>query len=430
MMIMQPSLTEILYSASGSMYIEGLQLPLRLNRNETIDAFEARMSEENRDLFFSKNIKTLREWAKQKRRVQERESETLRWNLQRRRVTRAILSDDRIDFSALTPAPQGIDLFRTSNKEDWIYAHAHHQYDLGHETLSIVATADGFWQYADEFAANRIRDALQSDGILCSIMPERSTWTSSLESKLKHKLSELNFHVDTARYKSECVNIMRFWSQKRGLEYRLVAARRRAEQTSCTQTTTTSRPNRVLVLNLDRRPDRLESFLKSAEPHFLNIDRVSAVDGKLLNIRAPRVQDLFVTPRKEENNNTWRSVYGTMKDVGGLGAMGCAASHLRVWSDMASRDNLEDTDYWFVFEDDARLISTFQTEWKHVQNVVSNFDSNWGLIYFGFADFRDVYGDVWLSHGPHDVPKVVKLSDRPRSTGGGTFGYAVRFFFL
>ena len=152
---------------------------------------------ENVDLFSSQKLQNmirLRDWAKQKRRVHQRESETFRWNLQRESATRALLADDRVDFSVLTPAPQGIDRFRMYNDddvEDWIYAHAHHQYDLGTSTLSMIGTAEGFWQYAEKRnikdSAKRIRDALQKDGVLCSIMPRSSSWTSRLESELKRR---------------------------------------------------------------------------------------------------------------------------------------------------------------------------------------------------------------------------------------------------
>ena len=144
-----------LSSSSGSMYVKGLQLPLRLRREETIDDFAERVWTENIDLFSSQESQTiirLRDWAKQKRRVHQRESETFRWNLQRESAKRALLADDRVDVSVLTPAPQGIDRFRIYNDggfEDWLYAHAHHQYDLGTDTLSMIGTAEGFWQFGE-----------------------------------------------------------------------------------------------------------------------------------------------------------------------------------------------------------------------------------------------------------------------------------------
>ena len=51
--------------------------------------------------------------------------------------------------------------------------------------------------------------------------------------------------------------------------------------------TKSSRTESCGLLNLDRRPDRLESFLKSAKRAQLrDVERISAVDGTLLNVES------------------------------------------------------------------------------------------------------------------------------------------------
>jgi len=91
---------------------------------------------------------------------------------------------------------------------------------------------------------------------------------------------------------------------------------------------------RAVVINLDRRPDRLQEFLVAtiglqSSALWDRIERVPAIDGQL-----------------SPHPGNWR---------GGLGAWGCRQSHLRVLED-ALRDGVETLT---VFEDDCVFMADF-----------------------------------------------------------------------
>lgn len=90
---------------------------------------------------------------------------------------------------------------------------------------------------------------------------------------------------------------------------------------------------RIYVINLDRRPDRWNMANKTLRrAGFTNIERISAVDGKLID--SQQLQKL-VTP----------SVYKTLgkarkhhEDLGSVGAIGCYLSHYKAWNHIIEKN--------------------------------------------------------------------------------------------
>lgn len=83
---------------------------------------------------------------------------------------------------------------------------------------------------------------------------------------------------------------------------------------------------KVLVINLDRRPDRWASAQKTLrKAGFKNIIRVPAVDGKLID--TDQLKQL-VDPSVCEKLGKIRKKH---EDLGSLGAIGCYLSHYKCW---------------------------------------------------------------------------------------------------
>ena len=129
--------------------------------------------------------------------------------------------------------------------------------------------------------------------------------------------------------------------------------------------------DQIWLINLDRRPDRLEGFMRRHPEMSGRINRFSAYDGKNLQL-TPAFARLFLP-----NNFEWHKP-----------TMGCAMSHLALWYKLASEAE-ENTSY-LILEDDAML----EPSW--VSAVEKAFYSgavppDWDIIYLGgiLPKYRD-----------------------------------------
>ena len=103
---------------------------------------------------------------------------------------------------------------------------------------------------------------------------------------------------------------------------------------------------KCLVINLDRRPDRYEDFCQSCPFDSSIVERVSGVDGKLIDISRATSLPLEA-PYKDYNINA--------------GAIGCFLSHRKTW-EIISNEVSSDSDFSIVFEDDITFCDNFQVE--------------------------------------------------------------------
>ena len=115
------------------------------------------------------------------------------------------------------------------------------------------------------------------------------------------------------------------------------------------------------VINLDRRQDRLKSFVEH-HPYFKGkVRRHKAVDGRSLELSTNLV-GLFGV-----NDFFWKKA-----------VMGCALSHLKLWA-MLLCDS-EEIQSYLIMEDDARL----EPGWKDVwSQMYSKLPEDWECIYLG-----------------------------------------------
>lgn len=117
------------------------------------------------------------------------------------------------------------------------------------------------------------------------------------------------------------------------------------------------------VINLDRRADRLASFMKANPDIAERVHRVSAFEGAKLKL-GPKVARLFAP-----HDFKWK------KPV-----MGCALSHLEVWMKLANeRPGINS---YLILEDDARLQPGWRDKWEKIQ-AHDCMPEGWDVMYLG-----------------------------------------------
>ena len=99
----------------------------------------------------------------------------------------------------------------------------------------------------------------------------------------------------------------------------------------------------IYVINLDRRPDRLQSFKERSGLGDADFHRLSAVDGKTLTWS----QDIHYLFR--QNRFKWHAA-----------RIGCALSHYTLYQHIASTED----ELHLVLEDDAQFIDNWMDVWN------------------------------------------------------------------
>ena len=123
-------------------------------------------------------------------------------------------------------------------------------------------------------------------------------------------------------------------------------------------------PAGLALINLDRRPDRLDSFKTtwdaSRASKLMEFKRFSAVDAKTFNIEDYITPESYADILADRRRMSKNKVSG--KDIGvGLtkGGVGCYRSHIEVLKFIASQDKP-----WIVCEDDAKIPANFAEQIK------------------------------------------------------------------
>ena len=151
------------------------------------------------------------------------------------------------------------------------------------------------------------------------------------------------------------------------------------------------------VVNLERRPDRYESFMKKYNK-VVNTPckRFNAVDGKKLK-PSLQLQRLFETNRKDMT----------------CGVVGCALSHIVLCIELLYSTQ----DFYIILEDDAELPDDFEEKVEKVIQESSSID--WDLIYLGHHIRKsfDVPSEPHLEQWDYETSRLKSL--------GGTFAYMI-----
>lgn len=118
--------------------------------------------------------------------------------------------------------------------------------------------------------------------------------------------------------------------------------------------------DKIYLINLDTRKDRLDKLLE-AEPNLKSsLTRISAVNGKTLKMNSC-IYRLF-----EKNEFKWK------KSI-----VGCNLSHISIWSSILSEPT---GNYFLVLEDDVRFVDGWMDKWNEYLNMIPE-DAD--LLYLG-----------------------------------------------
>lgn len=125
---------------------------------------------------------------------------------------------------------------------------------------------------------------------------------------------------------------------------------------------------KIFVINLDRRPDRLETFYKNIPFDASLVERISAIDGNSLRLNYPK--RLFK-----------------------LNELGCLLSHKIALKKIIDDETIEENDFFIIFEDDVKFSDKFSKSFpflfenlknkKEIKFFNKKFSLNYFLVFFG-----------------------------------------------
>ena len=157
---------------------------------------------------------------------------------------------------------------------------------------------------------------------------------------------------------------------------------------------------KTYVLNLERRPDRLEKFKLSNKNKLDKFHVFKAVDGLKLD-PCCTIQKLF-----EHNDYNYRR-----------GIVGCAISHLFMWIELASSPILNGM---LIIEDDAVLVSNFMAKFVYLLSNTPEAD----IIFLGHHPYPTfVRPDDYVKNGLPKAEQWSKEKSIKQSMGGTTAYY-------
>ena len=161
-----------------------------------------------------------------------------------------------------------------------------------------------------------------------------------------------------------------------------------------------------VVINLDRRQDRMTGFIKNLEREKIPMKfiKFSAIDGSRLKPTRQMFQ-IF-----DNNDYKYRR-----------GMVGCALSHISLMIELLKDD---ENDCYLIVEDDIEFAKDFYNKYRTIYESVKNSDPNWGIIYLGHTA-RPRYREK--AEERDKIPIVEKLSaaESIQKSMGGAFCYLI-----
>ena len=130
------------------------------------------------------------------------------------------------------------------------------------------------------------------------------------------------------------------------------------------------------LINLERRPDRLERFMKTYEQSDMGnipLTKMNAVDGSELDISKVPLSEVARGELKQIETTGFRSKHYQLT----RGAIGCYLSHVKVWRDIVDNNYR----HGLIFEDDVNVPSDLNTK---IDSTFKNIPKDWDMVLFGF----------------------------------------------
>lgn len=120
--------------------------------------------------------------------------------------------------------------------------------------------------------------------------------------------------------------------------------------------------DKVYVLNLNRRKDRLKTSTKKLEYCEIEFERFAAVDGSVLQ-------------------NVWETFNSKNHTLGNPNYLACAISHLSIYRDALDNGYSK----ILIVEDDVNIRKNANDEFSNIINSLPD----WELLYLGFIPLTD-----------------------------------------
>lgn len=161
----------------------------------------------------------------------------------------------------------------------------------------------------------------------------------------------------------------------------------------------------IRLINLDRRPDRLESFTRrvaeAAGPALVSrITRFPAVDGRLLSM-TPEIRWTF-----RDNDFSFRR-----------NMVACALSHMALWEELAASD----FPGFLIFEDDVHLCRGFMGQLVEICGTLENRHPGFDMVLLGHSE---VHKGQRIEFKNSCLPASLEAFDGARYLGG-LFAYII-----
>lgn len=145
----------------------------------------------------------------------------------------------------------------------------------------------------------------------------------------------------------------------------------------------------IYVINLERRPERLKSFVDSLCRTDLNtttVERIEAVDGNAIDFSTIDIDETAIQLLYASQLTGARQTHSELT----VGAIGCYLSHFHAWELIRSRNQ----SFAIVCEDDA-VIPVNMLE--KIQIAMQYVPADWDLILGGYMAFNENYMDLMFS---------------------------------
>ena len=167
--------------------------------------------------------------------------------------------------------------------------------------------------------------------------------------------------------------------------------------------------DKTYLINLDRRPDRLERFMRTydaSDMRDIPIQRIRAVDGSELDISKVPLSDIARGELKQIETTGFRSRhYQTTR-----GGCGCYLSHVKVWKDIVENNY----SHGLIFEDDVNVPANLKAS---IVSTMKSIPKNFDIVLFGFhckdcqnmKDYRKVNRFILLHTYAISYSGIVKI---------------------
>jgi len=163
------------------------------------------------------------------------------------------------------------------------------------------------------------------------------------------------------------------------------------------------------LINLDRRPDRLERFMHTydnSDMRNIKLKRIAAVDGSDLDISKVPLSDVARGELKQIETTGFRSKHYQLT----RGAIGCYLSHVKVWKDIVDNNH----NAGLIFEDDVNVPVSLR---EKIIVSMEHIPKDWDIILFGYhckdcdniKNYRKVNRFILLHNYAISYTGVVKI---------------------